>query len=395
VANTPASIAELETPVPVVDMDRLVRNLDRAAEYAKAHGLALRPHIKTHKSTRIAREQLDRGAAGLTCATVFEAEMMSEVCDDILVAYPPVGTPRARRLAGIPDDVRLTVALDSQAAIDDIATAARAADRPVGVYVEMDLGMHRVGVPSVDDAIALARAVHSRPPLSFEGIAFYPGHIRESVGRQADKLELLSDSLGRIIDQFDAAGLHPRVVSGGSTPTLWHTHELRGVTEFRPGTYVYNDRSTTAIGACAWDDCALTVLARVVSTAVPGQAVVDAGSKALGREPMRADGADGFGCVLGHAEVVVKSMSEEHGILDLTDTTWRPAVGELVRIIPNHVCIVVHLNDVIVGVRGNSVETSWPVVARGRGYSISEPSPSRRDPSPFGRQTAGAAPPAG
>ena len=368
-ANTPANLAELETPVPVVDMDRLARNLDRAADYAKTHGLALRPHIKTHKSTRIAREQLHRGAVGVTCATTFEAETMSEVCDDILVAYPPVGAPRAERLAAIAGDVKLTVALDSERAIQDIAAPARAADRPVGVYVEMDLGMHRVGVPSIDDAVALARSVQAHAPLSFEGIAFYPGHVREPVDQQAAKLEQLAASLGRVIEAFDEAGLHPRVVSGGSTPTLWHTHELRGVNEFRPGTYVYNDRTTAAIGACAWDDCAFTVLARVVSTAVANQAVIDAGSKALGREPMRADGADGFGCVLGHPEVAVKSMSEEHGILDLTNTSWRPAVGELVRVIPNHVCVVVHLNDVIVGVRGDAIEITWPVVARGRGYT--------------------------
>jgi D-serine deaminase-like pyridoxal phosphate-dependent protein len=395
VASTPSTIAELETPVPIVDMDRLAHNLDRAAGYAKEHGLSLRPHIKTHKSTRIAREQLQRGAVGVTCATTLEAETMSEVCDDILVAYPPVGAPRAQRLAAIPDDVRLTVALDSAAALDDIVAAARAVDRPIGVYVEMDLGMHRVGVPSVEDAIALARAVEKRSPLSFEGIAFYPGHVREPVDRQAAKLAELAASLAGVIDSFDKADLHPRVVSGGSTPTLWHTHELRGVTEFRPGTYVYNDRTTAAIGACAWDDCALTVLARVVSTAVPGQAVIDAGSKALGREPMRADGTDGFGCVRGHTDVVVKSMSEEHGILDLSGTSWRPEVGELVRVIPNHVCIVVHLNDVIVGVRGDAVETTWPVVARGRGYAISAPSPSRRDPSPFETETAAAARPAG
>ena len=394
-ANTPAHIAELETPVPVVDMDRLARNLDRAADYAKAHGLALRPHIKTHKSTRIAREQLHRGAVGVTCATAFEAEVMSEVCEDILVAYPPVGAPRARRLAGIPEEVKLTVALDSPAAIEGIAAAARSADRSVGVYVEMDLGMHRVGTPSLDDAITLARTIEASAPLSFEGIAFYPGHVREAVDQQRAKLEELDASLAGIIDGFDAAGVHPRVVSGGSTPTLWRTHELHGVTEFRPGTYVYNDRTTAAIGACGWDDCALTVLARVVSTAVPGQAVIDAGSKALGREPMRADAADGFGCVLGHQEVVVKSMSEEHGILDLSNTSWRPGVGEMVRIIPNHVCIVVHLNDVIVGLRGDTVDTTWPVVARGRGYSISAPSPLRRDPSPFGTRAATAAPPAG
>jgi D-serine deaminase-like pyridoxal phosphate-dependent protein len=368
----PLTIADLETPVPIVDLDRLAHNLDRAAAYATAHHLALRPHIKTHKSPRIASEQLRRGAVGLTCATPFEAEVMSDVCDDILVAYPPVGRARANRLAALPETVKLTVALDSMESIEVIAAAARDADRSVGVYVELDLGMHRVGVPRTADAIALARAVVERGPLVFEGIAFYPGHVREPVGRQEAQLEELSSALQAALLEFDRAGLAPPVVSGGSTPTLWSTHEITGVTEFRPGTYVYNDRTTAAVGACTWDDCALTVLATVVSTAVPGQAVIDAGTKALGREPMRgADGAEGFGCLLGRTDVVVKSMSEEHGILDLSNTSWRPAIGEQVRVIPNHVCIVVHLNDVIVGVRGAAVETTWDVEARGRGYAIS------------------------
>jgi D-serine deaminase-like pyridoxal phosphate-dependent protein len=367
----PLKIADLETPIPVVDLDRLARNLDRAAAYATAHDLALRPHIKTHKSPRIATEQIKRGAVGVTCATPFEAEVMSDVCDDILVAYPPVGAARANRLAMLPDTVKLTVALDSLRAIDDVAAAARDADRPISVLVELDVGLHRVGLPRVDDAIALARAVCERPPLEFEGIAFYPGHVRDAVGEQSAKLEQLAAALRDALDAFDRAGVRPTVVSGGSTPTMWKTHELTGVTEFRPGTYVYNDRTTAAIGACDWDDCAFTVLATVVSTAVPGQAVVDAGTKALGREPMRGvDPGEGFGCVLGHGEVVVKSMSEEHGILDLSSTDWRPTVGERVRIIPNHVCIVVHLNDVIAGIRGDTVETTWPVTARGRGYVI-------------------------
>jgi len=368
----PLKIADLETPVPVVDLDRLARNLDRAAAYATTHNLALRPHIKTHKSPRIAGEQLARGAVGLTCATPFEAEVMSQVCNDVLVAYPPVGMARANRLAKLPAAVKLIVALDSLRAIEDVAAAAREADRPIGVYVELDLGMHRVGVPRVDDAVALARAVCEHPPLEFRGIAFYPGHVREPVGHQRSKLEQLDAALRDALQTFDRAGLRPAVVSGGSTPTMWNTHELSGVTEFRPGTYVYNDRTTAAIGACDWDDCALTVLATVVSTAVPNQAVVDAGTKSLGREPMRGtDSAEGFGCVLGRRDVIVKGMSEEHGILDLSSTDWRPSVGEKVRIIPNHVCIVVHLNDVIAGIRGDVVETTWPVAARGRGYSSS------------------------
>jgi D-serine deaminase-like pyridoxal phosphate-dependent protein len=363
----PQTIADLETPMPLVDLDRLARNLDRAASYATTHHLGLRPHIKTHKSPRIASEQLRRGAIGLTCATPREAEVMSEVCDDILVAYPPVGSRRAARLAALPERVKVTVALDSPEAVESIALAAREANREVSVYIEIDLGLHRVGVLAVDTAIALARMVTERPPLRFGGIAFYPGHVREPVDQQTLKLEQLDSMLCNTIEAFDGAGLHPPAVSGGSTPTLWHTHELSGVTEFRPGTYVYNDRTTAAIGACGWDDCAFTVLATVVSTAVPGQAVIDAGTKALGREPMRgADTAEGFGCLLDQPDVFVKGMSEEHGLLDLSRTSWRPAVGDRVRVIPNHVCIVVHLNDVIAGVRGDVVETTWPVSARGR-----------------------------
>ena len=358
----------LETPVPVVDLDRLERNLDRAADYAREHRLALRPHIKTHKSPRLAAEQLRRGASGLTCATPYEAEVMSEVADDILLAYPPVGPLRARRVVALPETVRLTVALDSAAAATELAAAARAADREVSVYVELDLGMHRVGVPVVADAVALARRLCDMQPLRFAGIAYYPGHIREPVTAQDEKLDTLAAALRDALARFDDAGIPSEVVSGGSTPTMWRTHELPGVTEFRPGTYIFNDRTTAEIGACGWDDCALTVLATVVSTAVAGQAVIDAGSKALGREPLRGAGEDGFGSLLEHPECVVKSMSEEHGVLDLSRSSWRPAVGERVRVIPNHVCIVVHLNDVVFGLRGRQVETSWPVSARGRGY---------------------------
>ena len=139
--------------------------------------------------------------------------------------------------------------------------------------------------------------------------------------------------------------------------------------EIRPGTYVYNDRTTAAIGACGWDDCALTVLATVVSTAVPGQAVIDAGTKALGREPVRGADGEGFGQLLEHPEVVVSRMSEEHGVLDLAQSDWHPEVGERVRVIPNHVCIVVHLTDLVYGVRDGAVVSSWPVAARGRGHT--------------------------
>jgi len=266
----------------------------------------------------------------------------------------------------LPDEVRLTVALDSMIAIDQLAHTARAVDRPVDVYIEVDVGMRRVGVQSADEALALAMHVQSKPPLRFAGLTFYPGHIREPVQQQEANLGQLRSRLRGLLDRFQAAGVEVRAVSGGSTPAAWRMHEIGGVTEVRPGTYVYNDRTTAALGACGWEDCALTVLGTVVSTAVSGQAVVDTGSKALGREPMRGAEGEGFGALLDRPDVVVQRMSEEHGILDLSRTDWRPSVGDQVRIVPNHVCIVVHLNDTIYGVRDTQVETSWPVSARGR-----------------------------
>jgi D-serine deaminase-like pyridoxal phosphate-dependent protein len=363
-------LSELQTPVPVVDLARLRANLERMAAYTREHGLALRPHVKTHKSLRVAREQVALGAVGVTCATPRECEVMSGAASDVLLAYPPVGAPRLARLMALPDDVRLTVAVDSADSVEALAAAARAArggaGREIGVYVEMDVGMRRVGVPGVDDAVALARLVRDHAPLRYDGVMFYPGHVREPVDQQGAALARLQHDLDAALVAFRAAGVEPRVVSGGSTPAAWRMHEVPAVTEVRPGTYVYNDRTTAAIGACAWDDCALTVLATVVSTAVPGQAVIDAGTKALGREPVRGAEGEGWGAVAERPEVVVTRMSEEHGILDLSRTTWRPRVGDRVRIVPNHVCIVVHLNDEIVGIEGDEVAERWTVDARGR-----------------------------
>lgn len=357
---------ELETPIPVVDLDIMERNMDRMAAYSAKHGLKLRPHTKTHKSSWIAAEQIKRGAIGVTCATPREAEAMAAVCDNVLLGFPAIGASKARRIASIPKEVDVTVSLDSQIALMDLAAAAHSAGRPVGVYVELDLGMHRVGISSAEQAAELAMLVTQTPPFEYAGIAFYPGHIRESVSDQGPSLEMLSTRLEEALDVMDTFGVRHKVVSGGSTPTVWRSHEIRGMTEIRPGTYVFNDRTTAIIGACEWTDCALTVLATVVSTAVDGQAVIDAGTKSLGREPIRGADGEGFGSLLEHPEVTVRGMSEEHGILELKDSDWKPQVGERVRVIPNHVCIVVHLFDEVVGVRGDRIEKRWPVEARGR-----------------------------
>ncbi|MGQ0766864.1 MAG: alanine racemase [Gemmatimonadota bacterium] len=364
--ESPHHLSELETPCAVVDLDVMSQNIERMAAYCALHELALRPHVKTHKSPRIAAEQLRLGAAGLTCATPRELEVMADVSRDLLLAHPPIGAAKLARALSLPVDVRLSVALDSMIAVDQLAATARIMDRPVHVLVEVDLGMRRVGTQTADEALALAMHIRASEPLVFAGLAFYPGHIREPVDRQSQALDKLREDVGRLLERFEAGGMRPAVVSGGSTPAAWRMHEIRGVTEVRPGTYVYNDRTTAALGACDWDDCALTVLATVVSTSVTGQAVIDAGSKALGREPLRGTEGEGFAVMQERPEVCVVRMSEEHGMLDLSGTDWRPRVGDRVRLVPNHVCIVVHLNDVVRGVRAEFLETSWRVAARTR-----------------------------
>jgi len=370
----PLFASELETPAAIVDLDRMARNLDTMAAYCALHGLSLRPHVKTHKAPRVAAEQMRMGAVGLTCATPRELEVMSEVSDDLLLAHPPVGM-KVHRVMAIPHEVRLSVALDDMGVAEPLAAVACDAARVVNVLAEVDLGMHRVGVQSPADVVDLVGGISNLPGVRYDGILFYPGHIRDVVGRQGDQLRRLEADLERVLEALHTAELAPRVVSGGSTPIGYRIHEVSGVTEVRPGTYVYNDRTTAAMGACDWEDCALTVLATVISTSVPGQAVIDAGSKALGREPMpeiapvaamQGRSGRGFGVLLDRPEVFVSRMSEEHGILDLGNSDWQPQVGEQVRVVPNHVCYVVNLFDTIYGMRDDVVETHWPIAARGR-----------------------------
>ena len=361
----PSSLNDVDTPAPVVDVDLMAANLAKAAEYCRAHGLAWRPHAKTHKSPSLAAAQVKAGAVGVTVATPREAEVMAGAVDDILLAYPPIGAPKLRRLMALPEHVRLTVGLDSAEALRGLSDAAREAGRTVGILVEVDAGMGRVGLQTPDEAVALARAAAEAPGIEYRGLMFYPGHVRAHVGGQDEMIRALSNRVSTFVDALSAAGLAPMVVSGGSTPTFWRSHEVRGLTEVRPGTNIFNDRTTAEIGACGWDECAYSVLATVVSTAVPGQAVVDAGSKALAKEEIRADTA-GFGALLDRPEVVVKSVSEEHGLLDLSRTEWRPRVGDRVRIVPNHVCVSVNLHERVYGVRGDQVVDGWEVAARGR-----------------------------
>ena len=352
----------LETPAAVVDLDRVDANLRRTARYCREHGLAWRPHTKTHKTRELAGAQIRAGASGLTVATLDEAEMMAEIADDLLLAYPPVGPAKLARLASLRSS-GLTVGLDSREVLRGVARAAREAGREIGILVEIDAGMRRVGVQTPAEAVMLARAAAGITGVSYRGVMFYPGHIRAPAEEQQPLLGAVSDRLSPFLEALETAGLPAEIVSGGSTPTLPRSHQVRGLTEIRPGIDVFNDRNTLAAGACQWEDVAYSVLATVVSTAVPGQVVIDAGSKALAREePL--PGIEGYGALLDRPEVVVRAVSEEHGMLDVSRTDLRLRIGDQIRIVPNHVCVSVNLHPHLQALRGGELVGAWEVARR-------------------------------
>ena len=360
-------VAEIDTPALVVDLDIFERNLARVAQYARDHSLRLRPHTKTHKSIAIARRQLSGGAAGLTVAKVSEAEVMVRAQpSDLLVAFPIIGRRKLERLMQAARQCRVTVALDSVFAARQLSDAARAAQVEIGILAEVDAGLGRVGVAPGEPLLQLARCIEKLPHVSFEGITFYPGHIKNLDAEGMRELERLSDLIGGIVEDFRSAGIAPKIVSGGSTPTLFHSHAIGGLTEIRPGTYVFNDLNTLRSGACAMEDCAASVLATVVSTARPGQMILDGGSKTFSSDRPVNTGDVSFGHIVEAPQARFHKMNEEHGFVDISRESGAFSIGDRVHVIPNHICVAVNLHERIYGVRREQVEEVWTVDARGK-----------------------------
>ena len=360
-------LSEIETPALLVDLDILDRNLRRVAAYAGKHGLRLRPHTKTHKSILLAKRQLELGAVGLTVAKVSEAEvMMGAEPADLLVAFPVVGRGKLARLMRVAQRTRVTVALDSLAAARELSDAAREAQVEAGVLAEFDAGLGRVGVAPGEPLLQLARAVRALPHLKFQGLAFYPGHIKDLDEPGLRALAQLSELVGRIRGDFERAGIAVPIVSGGSTPTLFHSHEIGGLTEIRPGTYLFNDVNTVSSGGCTLDNCAATILATVVSVARPGHMIIDGGSKTFSSDRPVNSAEVTFGRLVEAPAARFHKMNEEHGFVDLMGGEREFAVGDRVRVIPNHICVAVNLHERVYGIRGDCVEEIWNVDARGK-----------------------------
>jgi D-serine deaminase-like pyridoxal phosphate-dependent protein len=314
---------------------------------------------------KLARRQIELGAAGLTVAKVGEAEiMLGAEPRDVLVAYPIIGHTKLARLMEVARRTHVTVALDNAFAARQLSDAARAARVEIGVLAEMDVGLGRVGV-APGELLGLAQTMEKLPHLRFEGITFYAGQVKSLDESGMEEIARVSEILRGVLEEFRAAGIEARIVSGGSTPTLFHSHEFSGITEIRPGTYVFNDINTVRSGGCAMEDCAASILATVVSTARPGHMIIDGGSKTFSSD--RANSAEvTFGHLVEAPGARFHKMNEEHGFVDLTDAEAEFRVGDRVHMIPNHICVAVNLHERVYGVRGDTVEDVWTVDARGK-----------------------------
>jgi D-serine deaminase-like pyridoxal phosphate-dependent protein len=367
-----STTSEVETPAILIDLDRLERNLGEAADLAAAHGKRLRPHIKTHKMVEIARRQMELGAVGLTIAKLGEAEVFADAgFSDLFVCYPIVGEAKLARLIALAQRARVCTIADDLGAARALAAAAAAAGLTIDVLVKLDLGMHRVGVAEAD-AEPLATAVAELDGLALRGVCIHEGVVygepdparRRALGR--DQVSRLAEAG----DRLRSTGLPVDVVSCGATPSFRDVVDIDGVTEMRPGNYVFYDAMQAALGVVEADRCALSVLATVVSHAAGDRAVVDAGSKALtlDRGAHGLDLLSGYGEVRGRSGITITGLSEEHGWMRLDGAAAADglAVGDRLQITPNHACAVVNCFDAATVLRDGAVVDRWTVAARGR-----------------------------
>lgn len=345
----------LDTPFVVVDLDVVERNLRGFQDYCNAHGLKSRPHIKTHKIVSFARRQIELGAAGITCQKLGEAEVMADGgIEDIFLPYNLYGGQALARAVALARRIRLSLACDNEVAARHLSRAFSAASLEVPLSVECDTGAKRCGVQSPAAALELAQTIDRLPGVRFGGLMTYP-----AARQQAAVQSFFDEALALL----RVKGLPADSVSSGGTPDMWSAAEVRSVTEYRAGTYIYNDRSLMVRGVASESDCALRVVTTVTSRPVSERAILDAGSKTFSSD---TSGIAGFGHVCEFPAAKVYKFNEEHGYVDLSECAERPEVGSRVTVIPNHACVVSNLHDAIYAVRGGQIVETLRVDARGR-----------------------------
>jgi D-serine deaminase-like pyridoxal phosphate-dependent protein len=359
--------AVVETPALIVSEEILHNNIARMASFAKSVGVDVRPHIKTHKTPQITRLQIAAGAIGITCAKVGEAEVMVHQAgvQDVLIAYPTVGVSKFERLVALMDKARIIQAVDSLAAAKMLSETMTRFDVHMDVMIEVNTGQNRSGVLHGREAIALAREIARLPNLELVGIMTHEGHANSAA---PEDIERIATQAGKDMvataNAIREEGIELATVSVGSTPASFITPRVEGVTEMRPGTYVFNDNSALRYGQIGVDDMAARFAATVVSRPAADRAILDTGSKSLAMDPSR--GHEGHGYIVDHPDAIITKLSEEHAIVELPAGETGFQIGDRVEVIPNHVCPTVNLMDEMLIVRAGHVVDQWTIAARGK-----------------------------
>src|SRR5215211_7170038 len=359
-----------DTPYLLIDSAKMEHNILKMAEIARTNGVTLRPHVKTHKIPLTARQQLEAGAKGITVAKLSEAEVMAASgIEDIFIAYPLVTDAKIRRAVRLGNRVRLVVGVDCLEGARRLSAVAKAEDHILEVRLEVDTGLRRTGV-LYDKAVGLAGEIEGMGNLDLTGIYTYRGAVLG--GSRTLELEEAGLEEGQLMvslaDRMREQDIRVDDVSLGSTPTVEYAAQLEGVTEVRPGTYVFYDRMQAHLGACSLDECAATVVCTVVSRPSENLAVIDGGSKTFatdvppGAEPLYLEG---FGHVVGYPGAVLERLTEEHGMLAL-GCDCDLGVGDTIEIIPNHICSTVNLHDEVYLVDEGGTLEEVRVAARGK-----------------------------
>lgn len=359
--------AEVDTPALVVSEEILHNNISRMAAFAKSVGVNLRPHIKTHKTPQITRLQIAAGAIGITCAKVGEAEVMVHEAgvQDVLIAYPTVGISKFERLVALMDKARIIQAIDSLAAAQLLSRTMSNFDVHMDVSIEVNTGQNRSGVRHGREAIELAREVSRLPNLHLVGIMTHEGQANSAAPEEIEAIATKAgEDMVETANAIRAEGIELEMVSVGSSPAAFYTPRVKGVSEMRPGTYVFNDNSALRYGLFGVEDMAARFVATVVSRPAEDRAVLDTGAKSLAMDP--SNGHPGHGYIVGHPEAIIVKLSEEHGVVELPAGEAGFEVGDRVEVIPNHICPTVNLMDELLIARDGHIVDSWKIAARGK-----------------------------
>ena len=359
--------AEVETPALVVSEEILHNNISRMAAFAKSVGVQLRPHIKTHKTPQITRLQIAAGAIGITCAKVGEAEVMVHEAgvQDVLIAYPTFGASKFERLVALMEKARVIQAIDSLAAAQMLSKTMSKFDVHMDVAIEINTGQNRSGIMYGEETVGLAKQIARLPNLHLVGIMTHEGHANSAPPDQTEAIATKAgEDMVATAEAIGAEGIELPMVSVGSTPAAFYTPRVQGVTEARPGTYVFNDNSALQYGLFGVEDMAARFIATVVSRPAEDRAILDTGSKSLAMDPSKSH--KGHGYIVGHPDAIIVKLSEEHGVVELPAGENGFDVGDRVEVVPNHICPTVNLMDELLIARDGQIVDTWKIAARGK-----------------------------